>query len=99
MSHKNQQLANAYVFDNNIPTSKADLFALCIMPKATFAEDVDDNNNDFEVVAHGCKRGGSRLSARDNQTQESVIGPKVAGPDFEQELSEVESLKKTQFDK
>lgn len=65
MPCKNQQSANAHVFNDNILTSKADLSISCMIPKAAFTEDVNDADNDFKVVVHGYKCGGSRLSDLD----------------------------------
>lgn len=78
MSHENQQFTNAYTFGNNIPSGKADLSAPCMMLKAAFVEKADDEDSDFELVICSRKRSASKVSARDNWIQESVIDPNVA---------------------
>lgn len=95
---ENQQSNNMHTFDNNISSSKADLFALYIIPKFAFVEKADGDNSDFELVAYGYKRAANRLSARDNQTQESVIGPNIAGPPSKQRLLGAKSSKKPYLD-
>lgn len=68
---------------------KAQLFIPCMMRKAAFVEEIDDNDSDFKFIVCGFKCG-----ARDNQIEESVIGPNVNGLSFGQELSGTESLRK-----
>lgn len=88
-------LSSKFVFGNKIPSGKADLSTLCMMPKPAFIEEVDDDNNDTDIehVSHV-----HVVFARDNQTYQSVMGRKIAGPLGKQELSEAELSKQKQHD-
>lgn len=83
---------------DKISSGKADESATRMMPKASFAEEVDDDDIDFELPSRGRVRGASRLSSGENHTQESVMGRNVAGPPGGQGLLEAESSKKNQLD-
>ena len=84
------------VFDNEILSSKADLFTLCIIFKLAFVEEVDDDDNDtnFEHTFRVCI-----VSSGDNQTHQSVMGRNIIGLLDEQGLSGAESSKQKQLDK
>lgn len=94
MPHENQQFANTNASGSNILFIKADLSAPYMIPKAAFAKKVDDNDSDFKHVICGRKRGASRLSAKDNQTQESVMGSNVTELPCGQRLSGIKLSRK-----
>lgn len=62
------------VSSNKISFSKTDESAPCIIRKATFIEEIDDNDTNFELAF--CIRV---FSARDNQTQGLVMSRNIAG--------------------
>lgn len=54
------------VFGDRIFSGKADESAFCIILKATFIEELDDDDIDFEIASGNRICGASRLFAGDN---------------------------------
>lgn len=83
------------VASHEIPSGKVDESALIIMPKPVFVQELNDDYNDnkfeFTFLIH-------IFSARDNQTQQSVMYRNVSRPPGKQGLLGVKSLKKNQPD-
>ncbi|MCJ1349570.1 hypothetical protein MMC31_007811 [Peltigera leucophlebia] len=86
------------VFGNEIPSGKAAEYASCIMPKAAFVKEVDDDDIDFEPAFCGRVCGASRFSSGDNQTKELVIDRNISATPSGQRSSVAESPKKKQLD-
>lgn len=81
----NRQSANAHapvpsslpkpISGNKILFGKINECAPCMMPKAAFVEEVDDDDTNFELASRV-----SVFSATDNQIQKSVMGCNIARP-------------------
>lgn len=66
MPYENEQSTNAYASSDNILFNKVNLFTHCMIPKVLFAEEMDDDDNNFELVTYSRECGASKISAQDN---------------------------------
>lgn len=53
--------------------SKIDKSIFYMIPKATFAKKIDNNNNIFELASHNYIYNANRFFAKNNNIQKSVI--------------------------
>lgn len=65
-----------------------------MIPKATFAKKVKDDNNDFKLAFCSYVYWANKIFARDNQTEELIISCNVAEAFNRQKLIVAELKKK-----
>lgn len=63
-------LSSKLVFGNKLFFGKVDKSTSRMIPKTTFAEEVNNDNINFELAFYGRVHRASRLFAKDNQTWE-----------------------------